>query len=109
MASFAGSEGVFECPMMRDGTVDVCVVDMNLGRENGIELVAAIESRLGREVQTIFITGNPKAVRREDIRPSQGLLLKPFSMDALLEEIAERLALANGIARASREGRLGGS
>ena len=94
VASFAGSEGVFECPMIRDGTVDVCVVDMNLGRENGIELVAAIESRLGREVQTIFITGNPKAVRREDIRPSQGLLLKPFSMDALLEEIAERLPLS---------------
>ena len=71
---------------LSDGAVDVVLLDLHLGNEQGIALIPAIEQR-GLGSATALLTGSPGNALPEDAV----VIPKPFAIDELTGTVA-RLA-----------------
>lgn len=73
--------------------VDLCILDLYLAGENGIDVLARIESDLGHRVRCMFVTGSTASEALQSLRASgRRWATKPVSVHDLIGLAAEILA-----------------
>ncbi|MEA1618257.1 ATP-binding protein [Erythrobacter sp. T5W1-R] len=75
---------------------DLVLLDVMLGRENGWRIAEALRERIGPELKIVMLSGE---MPEPDAMPARGpandlFVTKPFAIDALLDVLAQQLALA---------------
>lgn len=71
-------------------TLDLVVTDVVMPGMGGLELVERLQAQLSRELAVVFMSGYARAAQGE-IGGHAGFLAKPFTLDALLAKVRERL------------------
>lgn len=74
-----------------DPSVDILILDVNMPRMNGIELVEELHSngRIGAGLNVVMLTteGHAELIRRAKKAGAKGWVVKPFKPDLLLAAI----------------------
>jgi two-component system, chemotaxis family, chemotaxis protein CheY len=72
------------------------IVDLNMPRMNGLELLDAIRGTLGRNVRSVMLTteARPEVMEKGKRAGAKGWLVKPFKSEHLVS-VARRLTIAD--------------
>lgn len=85
---------------------DLVLLDVMLGRENGWRIAETLRDRIGPELKIVMLSGE---MPDPDAMPARGpandlFVTKPFAIDALLDVLAQQLALTWPAAKAASAG-----
>jgi two-component system chemotaxis response regulator CheY len=83
-----GVEGLEE--IERSPDLGVVILDVNMPRMNGIELLSRLQDD-SREVPVLMLTteGQPNLIRRAKAAGAKAWMVKPFKADQLLKAVAK--------------------
>ena len=89
-------DGTQALPLLRREKIDLVLLDIEMPKFNGFELLQAIRGDLAlASIPVIFVTSHASAavIRRAVREGANGYVLKPFKPSLLLQKVLEQLGL----------------
>lgn len=92
----AASNGRDALERVRNGHFDVVVADMKMPIMSGIEVMQTLREQFP-DIKVVLITGHGSSddSSQQMVERADGLLLKPFSIDSLIEKVNEVVHLGD--------------